>query len=195
MALGTRRGRAEAVRVEVETARAPVQGREMAPTLVRVVLRYVERNLGSAAAERAVRRAGLGDLDTLRADAEGTRWFSRDEVLALARQAAHLCRDDDFGRRVGEELVRSNIADGMLPVLRGAGSVENALPGFLNAGAKMAMTRRMSLVESSPGNAVLEAAFDPRSDADPFFCGIVNGFYSTMPWIYGACGSVVEISC
>ena len=181
--------------MELATTRAPVRGREMAPTLVRVVLRYVERNLGSAAAERVVRRSGLGELDALRTDAEGTRWFSRAEVLALAGAAARLCRDDDFGRRVGEELVRSNVVDGMLPVLRASGSVEAALPGFLNAGAKMAVTRRMNLVESGPGSAVIEAAFDPPADADPFFCGIVNGFYAAMPWIYGACGSVVEISC
>lgn len=181
--------------MELMVAPAPVQGREMAPTLVRVLLRYVERNLGSAAAERVVRRAGLGELEALRADVDGTRWFSRDEVLALAQAGARICQDDDFGRRIGEELVRSNIVDGMLPMLRSSGSVEAALPGFLNAGAKMAMTRRMKLVEASPGNAVIEAAFDPASDAHPFFCGVVNGFYSAMPWIYGACGSIVEISC
>src|SRR5688500_12725271 len=113
MALGTRRGRAEAVRVEVSFSPAPAAPREMAPVLVRVLLRYVERNLGSAAAERVVRRAGLGDLDALRADVEGTRWFTREEVLSLAAASAQLCRDDDFGRRVGEELVRSNIVDGM----------------------------------------------------------------------------------
>ena len=181
--------------MEVSLSPAPAIEREMAPVLVRVLLRYVERNLGSAAAERAVRRAGLGDLDELRVDVEGTRWFTRDEVLQLAAASAQLCRDDDIGRRVGEELVRTNIVDGMLPVLRASASVEAALPGFLNAGAKMAMTRRMSLVESSPGNAVIEASFEPASHAHPFFCGVVNGFYATMPWIYGACGSVVEISC
>jgi diguanylate cyclase (GGDEF)-like protein len=166
----------------------------MAPVLVRVLLRYVDRNLGGAAAERVVRRAGLGDLDELRLDAEGTRWFTRDEVLALAAEAARICRDDDIGRRVGEELVRSNVVDGMMP-MRATGTLEAALPAFLNAGAKMAMTRRMALVECGPGNAVIEASFDPPGHADRFFCGIVNGFYAAVPWIFGACGSVVEIAC
>ena len=42
---------------------------------------------------------------------------------------------------------------------------------------------------------MIEASFDPAADADPFFCGVVNGFYSTMPWIYGACGSNLNDEC
>jgi diguanylate cyclase (GGDEF)-like protein len=53
----------------------------------------------------------------------------------------------------------------------------------------------MGLIESSPGNAVIEAAFASPHEADPFFCGVVGGFYSAMPWIFGACGSAVEIAC
>jgi diguanylate cyclase (GGDEF)-like protein len=176
-------------------ASAPPAGREMDPTLVRVALRYVERNLGAVAAARVARAAGLGNLDDLGLDADGTRWFSRAEVLALARAGARVCHDDDFGRRVGEELVRNSVSNGMLEMLRSDGNVEAALPGYLNAGSKMAITRSMRLVDTSPGNAVIEASFATAEEADPFFCGIVCGFYSTVPWIFGACGSVVEVAC
>jgi diguanylate cyclase (GGDEF)-like protein len=165
----------------------------MDPALVRVVLRYVERNLGREAADAVVRAVGLGHLDDL--TAEGSRWYSRLELLALADEAARVCNDVDFGRRVGEELVRANVASGMVEALRSAGSVEAALPGFLNAGSKMAITRRMGLLEAGPGNALIEAAFSSADEAHPFFCGVVSGFYSAMPSIFGFCGSAVEIAC
>src|SRR3954452_15312517 len=151
MALGTRRGRVEAVRVDRGRGDRAPASREMDPALVRVILRYVERNLGPDVADAVVRAAGLGSLDELRADQ--ARWYSRLELLALAAEAGRACHDDDFGRRVGEELVRSNVASGMVSALRSAGTVEAALPGFLNAGSKMAVPRRMGLVEASPVNA------------------------------------------
>jgi diguanylate cyclase (GGDEF)-like protein len=167
--------------------------REISAAIAAAILGYVERVLGDDGPGRVLAAAGMAADDVDPGDP--LRWMSWEETVALADAAAGQCHDPDIGRRVGEEMVRQNVSSGVVSFIRSAGSIAAALPNLANAGSKMAASRRLRVVEVDDVSATLEAEFLDPADAHRFFCGIVLGYYSSLPSMFGTQGAAVEVAC
>jgi diguanylate cyclase (GGDEF)-like protein len=172
---------------------APPPARELSADVVRASLRYVERVLGRTAMEAVADAAGFDDIDALLGDP--LRWFTHDEVLAVADAGAAICHEPNFGRRTGEEIIAATMRNGTAAFLRRAGSMKDVLPQLVNAGNRMAATRILRLVEADESRGVIEGRWLDPSSAHPFYCGVAAGSYAAVPTLFGAIGSVVETSC
>jgi diguanylate cyclase (GGDEF)-like protein len=181
------------VDVESRTPAARAAERQISAVVVRAVLGYVERTLGEAAVDAVVDASGVGASAAELTDPQ--RWATRDEIVALATAAAAACRDGDFGRRIGEQIVRNHIVEGVAAFIARSGTIAAAIPGLANSGTKMALSRRLDVVELEQGRAVIEARFADPADAHPIICGILPGYYPALPALFETSGAVVESTC
>lgn len=167
--------------------------REVSSAFLSALIDYLERaggpDLVNAVATVAGGRRSLAEM-------RGTRWGSRDEVLAVAEAAARLTGDPDIGRRAGEELGRASLAD---PAMRAhflsLGHPAGAVDSAVDFAHKMARGRTYEIVSRGPGSCVVEGRYDEPELGHPFFCGLAIGFWPVLASLFGAVGTGLHPSC
>ncbi|HVM07384.1 MAG TPA: EAL domain-containing protein [Acidimicrobiales bacterium] len=166
--------------------------RDVAGNVVSSLMKYVRRAAGDEGAERTIALAGL----PLRAKdlVDEARWYSREEVVRLADAASQVTGDCDVGRRAGEELMRTTQASGVVSFLVAAGSPADALESAIRFGTKMAEGRPLAFSKVSDDEVVVTGRYVGLGP-HPFFCGFGPGFWSQVPALFGAAGTVVETEC
>lgn len=184
----------------METKRAHDEQRQLTPVIPGVIVRYVSRAHDRAAAEEAIRLAGIADaaglLDETVSLAPGARrWFSSAETIALAEAAARVCGDEDLGRRAGEQLFVEGRLSGVADFLVAAGKVARAVDIAVEFGSKMSTGLILRVTEHGDRHAVIEGKYADPSTAHPFYCAFTAGYFAQLPSLFGFSGTVTHPRC
>jgi len=167
--------------------------RDVTGSVPRAVVAYVARALGPAAAEDVVRSAGLDPCDPRIGDPRS--WFGADEVSRLVEAAGAATGDLGIGRRAGEEHFRIDRELGLTDHLLAEGDPAAALAFAASQAARMVTVRRYELVGTAEHEVVVDSI--PLGDhaRHRFHCDLLAGYWSQVPALFGAVGTVVHGSC
>nr|MDQ3293405.1 diguanylate cyclase [Actinomycetota bacterium] len=176
--------------------------RNVSPVLLGMVLRYVERSAGATAVDSMVELlGGTVASEELR---DPNRWMRADDALDLVDAAGSVCRESQLGRRVGEELFRSNVEEGLRDYLVASGSIAAAYSVLVEAGSKLGAGRMFSLVHVADDHVIVEGEFTgvhfqeliaDNAHRARFFCDIASGYFAQVASLFGCFGTVVERRC
>jgi diguanylate cyclase (GGDEF)-like protein len=173
--------------------------RDVAPLIASSVVDYVRHAVGPEAASTVAAVVHDGSLvDDL---SDPPRWYSLDEILAMARVAAAITGETQMGRRIGEEIFRTVLSTGDAEFIAAVGSVDAGVEVVHLVGSKSSAGRLLSTVATGDDHLVFVAPFtngvlppDPSAE-HRLFCDMLAGFYSQVPTLFGCLGTVVETSC
>jgi len=174
--------------------------RQVTPAIPGVIIRYVARAHGEAAARDVVARAAVPDAERLLDErvsiAPGTtRWFSSSETIAIADAAAEACGDPEIGRRAGEQLFVEGCETGVSDFVVAAGSVEAAVVQAVEFGSKMSTGLLLRVTERGASELTFEGEYVDLATAHPLYCSFTAGYFSRLPSLFGYCGTVTHPQC
>ena len=168
-------------------------GRDITASVIRCLLRYLERAIGPAAARAAFLDGGV-DPGDLRID-DDAGWFSVGELEALADAAIAATGDREVGRRLGEEHFRRDEALGNVDFLLAEGDPGRAVAYAAAHTGRMVTVRDYVLVTADEHQVVVESRALVPHARHPVHCQMLAGYWSHIPGLFGALGTVVEPLC
>ena len=169
-------------------------GRHIASSTVGVVLRYVRRVAGSAAAAQVLAMAGL-DPDDPRPDDPST-WMTYPEAVRVFEAAAEITADPDVAIRAGEELLAQYAGSEVAALLRSLGSPMAVIENVAVTASKFSTVITAAMVDSVDGGALVEARAVPPFERSPHFCKYMAGVLSQATALFGlAPAPVAEVEC
>lgn len=157
-------------------------------TFIRNVARYIQRAIGEDALEELLGRTGLSRVVLEREFAN--EWRASAEMDAVLEVALELTQDRDLGRRIGEQAFYE-IPDAY-PFLIGTGSIGAAVVEAVNIASRSRVRTPFEVREVTSQSVTVVGDGSSRGYLG---CGITQGFWSQIPSLFGAVGSVVELQC
>lgn len=167
--------------------------RDVTGSVPRAVLAYVERALGSDAVGDVLRAAGLDPTDAR--VGEPRSWFEVDEIARLVDAAAAATGDPGIGRRTGEEHFRIDQELGLTDHFLAEGDPAAALSFAASQASRMITVRRYEVVQRRDHEVVVQSTPLHDGARDRFHCDILAGYWSQVPGLFGAVGTVVQRRC
>lgn len=155
---------------------------------IRNVARYIQRSMGDEALDQLLNDSGL--TREVLSPNFANEWRSSAELNAALGAAASLTKDPGIGRRVGEQTFY-DLPDAH-PFLQGAGSVTAAVVEGVALGNRSRINNPFEVVEATNNSVTIGGH---GSSDGSVSCGIAAGFWSLIPSLFNAVGSVVEPRC
>lgn len=167
--------------------------RDITASVVRALLRYVERALGLTAVPELIAAAGLDPGDE-RFLAE-VAWFSTEELHALADAALEATGDLGIGRRLGEEFFQYDLDIGTTDFLRAEEDPGAAVALAVSETARMVTVRRYEVVERHRDRIVVDAIPLRDGTGHRVQCDMLAGYWALIPTLFDAPGAAVHERC
>src|SRR2546423_6630131 len=176
----------------------PVPGlegeREIACSMIAVLLRLLRSAGGEATVAAVLRRAGARHEAAYLENAEN--WISLAEMTALFEAGIEETGEPRLARRVGEHMLRQHAGTQVATLLRSLGSTEAVLQTVTETAAKFSIVTRMESLEARPGHAVVRALARPGFERLPIHCELTAGLLSASPMLFGLpLAQVPEAEC
>lgn len=165
-------------------------GRHLACTLSAGIIRRVRSLSGDAVPRKLLETAH--STRTLEYLEDISNWLSLEEAIALFEAAALLTGDDQIARRVGEDAVRYYAGTPVATGLRSLGSVEEMLRQIATVSSKFTVVSELTVLEMSPGRAVLMRRVREGFDPQRSLCDWGLGLLSAAPMLYAVPPATIE---
>ena len=149
----------------------------------RLVILYVERELGRTAVDYLLRRAGVADReDELR---DENTWFSYETKIRLFEAAVEVTGDPHVMRKIGAAALELGVGAGLKVVLRALGTPRLVYQNVVRANAKFNTMHTMTALELEADRARI--AFEDCSGVSvhPLDCDYNKGLLSCVPALFG----------
>lgn len=164
---------------------------DLSGVLGAVLVSYAWRALGQSGVSEVMDRVGAEHVLSLVESPD--EWVPIETVLATAIAVAELCHEPDIGWRAGEELFRVLVERGLL-VLPGALTLCEAFPLVVESVNTSTDLRLAEVLSCDDGEMVVAVHAKPEGTSR-FLCRVFGGFYSLVPSLRQATGTVVERAC
>ena len=168
-------------------------GRDITASVVRSLLRYLERAIGPEGARAAFGSGGVDPADPRVEDDAG--WFSAGELEALADAASAATGDAEVGRRLGEEHFRRDDSLGNVDFLLAEGDPAGAVAYAAAHTGRMVTVRDYVVAAAGEHEVVVESRSLVPGARHRVHCQMSAGYWSQIPGLFGALGTVVEPVC
>ena len=164
-------------------ANPDVERRETSGVTSRLILSYVERELGRDGLDEMLRIAGLEDDEGRLRDEN--HWCSWEKKIALLEAAAHVLDDPQAATRIGAAGLDFNLAQGMKLSLRALGSPRLIYKNIVRVQGKFTQTHRMEALEVGGHHARIKYFDISGRGYHPGDCGLNVGYLSAAPVLFG----------
>ncbi len=149
----------------------------------RLILSYVEREVGRPAVDELLRRTGMAEREAELRDE--SKWFSFDEKVSLLQAAVDVTGDDRAAERIGESALEFSIGLAIKRALRALGSPDFVYRNVARANSKFNWAHEMDMVVSEPGHLRLSYRDVSGVGYHPYDCQYTTGLLRTVPQLFG----------
>jgi diguanylate cyclase (GGDEF)-like protein/putative nucleotidyltransferase with HDIG domain len=157
--------------------------RQTSGITTRLVLLYVDRELGRPGVEDLLNRAGLTDREVELMDEN--EWFSFETKIRLFEAAVEVLDDPQATRRVGAAAIELRAGAGLKVVLRALGSPRLVYQNVVRANAKFNTVHTMELLELRPQRARINFKDISGVGIHHLDCEYNKGLLSCVPALFG----------
>ena len=171
-----------------------IDERHISGSTTAVIVRYVERTVGTGAVIDLMARAGGGRSLPEVLDVAG--WSSYAQACALLEAACDVTGDADVGFRIGEEMLRQHAGTEVAALLRSLGSPGELLRNIAATGSKYSTVTHVEALAVTTTSATITARAVRGFTRHPLFCDYTAGLLSQAPALFGMePATVEEVAC
>jgi diguanylate cyclase (GGDEF)-like protein/putative nucleotidyltransferase with HDIG domain len=171
-------------RPDVDSSPQPEpEPRQTSGITTRLVLLYVERELGRPGVEELLRRAGVEDREAELMDEN--EWVSFETKIRLFEAAVGVLDDPHATRRIGAAAIELRAGAGLKVVLRALGSPRLVYQNVVRANAKFNTVHTMEVLELSQNRARINFKDVTGVGVHHLDCEYNKGLLSCVPALFG----------
>lgn len=159
------------------------QARACSGLTSRLILSYVEREVGRPAVDELLVRAGLAGREPELRDESS--WFSFEDKIRLFEAAAAVTGDSRVAERVGESALEFSAGLALKRALRALGSPDFVYRNVTRASSKFNWAHEMEPVVSEPGHLRLSYRDVSGVGYHHVDCEYTTGLLRTVPLLFG----------
>jgi diguanylate cyclase (GGDEF)-like protein len=159
------------------------QQRETAGITTRLILTFVRDQLGPAAVDDLLARAGEQRPASVLED-ERT-WSTYAQKIALFTAAADLTRDPRVAHRIGTYVLEAQLGRALRMVIGALGSPQQVLSSIARANVKFSTSATMRTLETSSRHGIVAYRLHPEHTPSRFDCDYNQGLLSRVTVLFG----------